>query len=71
MVELLMFEADTKLYLVRETKGSLDAEKRRHQENVKIECAEKHFDVIGVDYAVVMKMDDLAVQLAATGAVNT
>ena len=67
----IMFEADTKLYLVRETKGSLDAEKRRHQENVKIECAEKHFDVIGVDYAVVMKMDDLAVQLAATGAVNT
>ena len=56
----IMFEAETKLYLVRETKGSLDAAERREMENIKINCAEKHFAAIGVDYRVVADIDDLA-----------
>lgn len=40
------------LYLVRETKSSQDPAKRRPSENAKIKAAMKHFDAIGVDYAV-------------------
>jgi len=58
----IMFEAETKLYLVRETKGSLDAAERREMENIKINCAEKHFAAIGVDYKVVADIDGLAEQ---------
>jgi len=32
-----------KLYLVRETKSSLDPTKRRPDENAKIKCGEAHF----------------------------
>ncbi len=39
-----------KLYLVRETKGTLDEEGRRGSENKKIKCAEKHFEALGVDF---------------------
>lgn len=63
----IMFEKDTKLYLVRETKGSLKYEERREEENTKIDCATAHFKAIGVDYEVVRHMDDLADQLAAYG----
>ncbi|WP_331456873.1 DEAD/DEAH box helicase family protein [Corynebacterium zhongnanshanii] len=40
------------LYLVRETKSSLDPMHRRAGENAKIEAAKKHFAAIGVDYKV-------------------
>ena len=40
------------LYLVRETKSSQDPSKRRPSENAKITAAMKHFEAIGVDYAV-------------------
>jgi len=59
-----MFESEAKLYLVRETKGSLDAAERRETENIKIDCATKHFSAIDVDYDVVTSMDDLASQVA-------
>ncbi len=59
----IMLEQESKLYLVRETKGSLDPNQRRDDENVKIDCATKHFDAIGVDYEVVRNMDDLAAQI--------
>jgi type III restriction enzyme len=49
----IVFDDTDRVYLVRETKGSLEAEQRRHEENVKIECARRHFDAIDVDYAVV------------------
>lgn len=62
----IMFESEAKLYLVRETKGSLDAAERRAIENIKIDCATKHFKAIGVDYDVVTNMDDLAGQVAGT-----
>ena len=41
-----------RLYLVRETKSTQDPSKRRPSENAKITAAMKHFEAIGVDYAV-------------------
>ena len=41
-----------RLYLIRETKSSLDPTKRRPGENAKINAAMKHFEAIGVDYQV-------------------
>jgi type III restriction enzyme len=43
-------ETRAKLYLVRETKGTTDPEGRRGTENMKIECAHRHFETIEVDY---------------------
>jgi type III restriction enzyme len=43
-------ETREKLYLVRETKGTPDPEQRRATENMKIECAHRHFETIEVDY---------------------
>lgn len=60
----IMLESEAKLYLVRETKGSLDAAERREVENIKISCAEKHFGAIGVDYNVVGDIDDLSRQVS-------
>ena len=45
------------IYMIRETKSTLDESKRRPNENAKIKAAKKHFDAIGfhansVDYAV-------------------
>lgn len=45
------------IYMIRETKSTLDESKRRPTENAKINAAKKHFDAIGikadsVDYAV-------------------
>ncbi|MCS4536499.1 DEAD/DEAH box helicase family protein [Corynebacterium sp. HS2168-gen11] len=41
-----------RLYLVRETKSSHDPMKRRPSENAKIAAAIKHFEAIGINYAV-------------------
>ena len=38
-----------KLYLVVETKSSINAEDRRKKENQKIKCGEKHFEAIGLE----------------------
>jgi type III restriction enzyme len=46
-------EGQGKLYLVRETKGSGDAEDLRERERRKIECGKAHFSALGVDYKVV------------------
>ena len=61
----IVFEDADRLYLVRETKGSLDPDQRRHDENVKIECAGHHFAAIGVDYAVVSSVDGMIGSLTA------
>ena len=53
------FVCDEKLYFVAETKSTIDEEKLRKSENQKIECAEKHFDAIGVDYKKVTKLSDV------------
>ena len=60
----IMLESETKLYLVRETKGSLKGADRREEENIKINCALSHFAAINVNYNVVRNMDDLAAQVA-------
>jgi len=44
-------EADEKVYLVRETKGTKDQFKLRGSEWAKIQCGKAHFDTLGVDFA--------------------
>ena len=46
----IVAEQDDKIYLVRETKSTLDDEKRRTTENQKIKCGKRHFESIGVDF---------------------
>jgi len=45
---------DSVLYLVRETKGTKDFEKLRNAEAEKIRCGRRHFEELGVDFAVVV-----------------
>lgn len=52
-------ERDEKLYFVRETKSTMDSEERRSKENQKIQCGEKHFETIGVDFAVVTSLAEV------------
>jgi type III restriction enzyme len=52
-------QACEKLYLVRETKGSVDPADLRDKEALKIACAERHFEVIDVDYDVVSSAEAL------------
>ena len=49
----IVAEQDSKVYLVRETKSTLDDEKRRTSENQKIKCGKRHFEAIGVDFKTV------------------
>ena len=58
-------ELREKLYLVRETKGTLDAEDRRATENMKIACARQHFGALEVDYDDVVTAEDLRRQVRA------
>jgi len=44
--------------------ASLNPGDRRELENIKINCAAKHFNAIGVNYDVVTNFDDLATQVA-------
>ncbi|MEX0887556.1 MAG: hypothetical protein WD009_14080 [Phycisphaeraceae bacterium] len=61
-------DGQPRLYLVAETKGSLDPNERRGVENMKINCAARHFGsqqlgtdgaLDGVDYQVVKRADQL------------
>ncbi len=50
-------DGEDRVYMIRETKSTLDESKRRPTENAKIKAAQKHFEAIGVgaesvDYAV-------------------
>jgi type III restriction enzyme len=54
-------EREEKLYFVRETKSTLDADERRSKENQKILCGSKHFESIGVNYGVVTKLAEVGV----------
>jgi type III restriction enzyme len=47
------------LYLVRETKGTRDYLKLRTSEADKVRCGQKHFDAIGVPFAVVVSAEDV------------
>ena len=54
----ILTKREKKLYMVRETKSTTDNDKRRESENKKIQCGEKHFDTIGVDFKVVTNVRD-------------
>lgn len=45
-------EGEDRIYMVRETKSTMDEQKRRPSENAKIKSAEAHFREIGIEYAV-------------------
>ena len=51
-------EMREKLYLVRETKGTLDEDELRGMENMRIACARRHFETIAVDYEVATSAED-------------
>ncbi|MCI4625664.1 MAG: DEAD/DEAH box helicase family protein [Candidatus Magnetoovum sp. WYHC-5] len=46
----IVVEDTHKLYLVRETKSTLDRDKRRESENKKVDCGKAHFQVLGVNF---------------------
>jgi type III restriction enzyme len=50
---------DTTLYLVRETKGTKDFLKLRTTEADKVRCGQRHFDALGVPFAVVVSADEV------------
>lgn len=50
---------DQALYLVRETKGTKDFLKLRTSEADKVRCGEKHFETLGVPFAVVVSADEV------------
>jgi type III restriction enzyme len=47
------------LYLVRETKGTRDFMKLRTSEADKVRCGKKHFETLGVPFAVVVTADEV------------
>ncbi len=50
---------EPRLYLVRENKDTLAEETLREGERHKIRCARKHFEALGVDYAVCVTSDQV------------
>jgi type III restriction enzyme len=52
-------DGDPVLYLVRETKGTLDLGKLRPDEERKIKCGRQHFDALGVNFRVVTSASEL------------
>lgn len=59
----IVVEQDSKVYLVRETKGTLDDDKRRTSENQKIKCGKRHFETIGVDFKTVTSATEILAQV--------
>ena len=55
----VVVEEEEKLYLVRETKSTLDRDKRRDSENKKVDCGKAHFTALGVDFKDVVNIHDL------------
>ncbi len=46
----VVVENSHKLYLVRETKSTLDRDKRRESENKKVDCGKAHFKALNVNF---------------------
>ncbi len=46
----VVVEDTHKLYLVRETKSTLDRDKRRETENERVDCGKAHFKALGVNF---------------------
>ena len=56
----IMFEDEEKLFMVAETKGSLDLEQLRKIESKKLMCGKRHFEVIeDVKFRLVNEVNDL------------
>ena len=55
----LVIEETNKLYLVRETKSTLDRDERRETENRKIDCGKAHFQALGVDFKDAASISDV------------
>lgn len=58
----VVFENDSRIYLVAETKGTLDRQLLREVERLKIECGAKHFALfkpLGVEYKLAVTTGDL------------
>jgi len=56
----LVMEDDEKVYLIRETKSTHDADKRRRDENLKIQCGKAHFKILDeVDYRVATSITEV------------
>jgi type III restriction enzyme len=49
----------TAMYLVRETKGTKDFLKLRTTEADKVRCGQRHFEAIGVSFAVAVRADEV------------
>jgi type III restriction enzyme len=64
----IVFQDSERVYLIRETKGSLDPDDIRRREATKIRCAQRHFDAIGVDYAVASSVEAMISDLAHAAA---
>lgn len=52
-------QEDESIYLVRETKGTRDAEKLRNVEADKIKCGRRHFEALAMDYKVVITSGEI------------
>ena len=52
-------ENEEKLYLVRETKDTHIRDKRRSNENIKIDCGKVHFETLGVNFKVATNIHEL------------
>ena len=50
---------DETVYLARETKGTKDFLKLRNSEADKVRCGEKHYETLGVSFAVVVTADEV------------
>ena len=55
----VVVEESQKLYLVRETKSTLNRDDRRDSENKKVDCGKAHFKAIGVNFKDVTTVQDL------------
>lgn len=60
----IVFDNSERVYLVRETKGSIDPDELRGREETKIKCARRHFASIGVDFEVTSSVEDMIGSLA-------
>jgi type III restriction enzyme len=49
----------TAMYLVRETKGTNDFLKLRTSEADKVRCGQRHFEALGIDFAVAVSADEV------------
>jgi type III restriction enzyme len=58
----IVFENDSRIYFIAETKGTLDKQLLREVERMKIDCGAKHFALfkpLGVEYKLAVTVKDL------------